>query len=321
LLRIIKIAFEREGTDFVCFLSYYLSGGKECGLKGVPSFSSEGDTFSDIIISNNTLMSSFGDIKISIESIVGKNVKLSLSPQYSGKTTSSVISINNLKLQNQTFNALSCEINTNIDFSNKNGILCVLDEIVNGNINFQLKGEEPKINSPENSRDVFGNIILSTNKVTSLFGKLEISLSSVIGNKVTIDLKSEYKGSITTVFKIYYLYLNNQLISCDSDGVSLELKKEDDTSNANIKCYFNGYYSQETNTNCELTGTPSASLKLFTSLIITSNNQVISGIRDFGDTSLFLYSIKGTTVIIELKTSLNGKVRPIISNLKINDGT
>ena len=316
-----KIAFEREGTDFVCFLSYYLSGGKECGLKGVPSFSSEGDTFSDIIISNNTLMSSFGDIKISIESIVGKNVKLSLSPQYSGKTTSSVISINNLKLQNQTFNALSCEINTNIDFSNKNGILCVLDEIVNGNINFQLKGEEPKINSPENSRDVFGNIILSTNKVTSLFGKLEISLSSVVGNKVTIDLKSEYKGSITTVFKIYYLYLNNQLISCDSDGVSLELKKEDDTSNANIKCYFNGYYSQETNTNCELTGTPSASLKLFTSLIITSNNQVISGIRDFGDTSIFLYSIKGTTVIIELKTSLNGKVRPIISNLKINDGT
>ena len=32
-------------------------------------------------------------------------------------------------------------------------------------INCQLKGEEPKINSPENSRDMFGNIILNTNIV------------------------------------------------------------------------------------------------------------------------------------------------------------
>lgn len=318
-----KITLEREGTDFLCSLGYYsLSGGKECSLKGVPTFSSEGDTFSDIIISNSTLMSSFGDIKISIESIVGKSVRLSLSPQYSGKTTSSIKSINYLKIQNQTSYALNCEINANIDFSSKNGILCELDEIVNGNINFQLMGEEPEINTPENSKDVFGNIILNTNKVGSLFGKLEISLNSVVDNKVTIDLKSEYKGTITSEFKIYYLYLNNQLITCNSGGVLLELKKEDDTSNANINCFFsNTYYSQETNTNCVLTGTPSASLKLFTSLIITSNNQVVSGIRNFGETTIYLSSIKGTTVNIELNPSLNGEARPIISNLKINDGT
>ena len=316
-----KIKFENEGTDFVCTLSYSLSGGKECSLKGVPTFESDGDTFSDIIVSNNTLMSSFGNIEIRLESIVGKNVKLILSPQYSGKTTSSVLSINNLKLQSETSHALSCEINANIDFSNKNGILCELDEIVDGNINFQLLGEEPKINSPENSRDVFGNIILNTNKATSLFGKLEIGLRSVVGKEVTINLKSEYKGTLTKELKIYYLYLNGQSITCHSGGVSLELKNEEDTSNANIECYFSSsYYSQESNTSCVLTGTPSASLKLFTSLIITSNNQVVSGTRNFGESTIYLSSIKGTTVNIELKTSLSGIVRPIISNLKLQVG-
>lgn len=95
-----KILFEKDGTDYICSFSYSLSGGKECSLKGVHSFISDGDTFIDVIISNNNLMSSFGDIKISIESIVGKNVRLSLSPQYCGKTTSSVNSINNFILQN-----------------------------------------------------------------------------------------------------------------------------------------------------------------------------------------------------------------------------
>ena len=44
-------------------------------------------------------------------------------------------------------------------------------------------------------------------------------------------------------------------------------------------------------------------------------NQVTSGIRDFGETIIYLYQIKGTTDTIKMKPSLRGKVRPIINNL------
>ena len=66
-------------------------------------------------------------------------------------------------------------------------------------------------------------------------------------------------------------------------------------STSEMSCHFiNSYYSQETNITSELTGTPTTSLTLFSSQIITSDNIVLSGVRDFGDTRIYLHSIKGT---------------------------
>lgn len=319
-----KITFPSYGYDFTCTISSSMNGGKECSLKGTPSFISEGDTFSDIIVSDNTILSSFGDISISIHSIIGKTVKLILSSVYTGTTKSVINSINNLKIQNQgnsELMSLTCEINTNIDFSSRSLIFCELGEIVNGNIIFQLKGEEPKIINPDNSKDVFGDINLSKNEVTSSFGKIEISLISVTGKKAVIGLKSQYKGIISGTLRVFYLYINHQQIYCSSSGVSLELTNEAASSRSFIDCYFNSeYYSEETNTSCILTGTPTISPKLFTSQSLTSNNQVQSGVRNFDDTKLYLYSIKGTTIYIEIMPSLSGKVRPKISNLKLQAG-
>ena len=331
-----KITFPEEGYDFTCTISSSVNGGKECSLKGVPTFISEGDTFSDIIVSNNTILSSFGDITIAIESIVGNIVSLTLSSVYSGTTKSIINSIDNLKLEEQRnteLKPLTCEIKTNIDFSSKRTIFCELGEIQNGNINFQLKGEDPKINVPDNSRDVFGAIKLKTGSVTSSFGKLEISLRSVQADRVTVSLKSQYSGTVSGVFRISYLYLNNQRITCSSSGVSFELSNEDvptgnysgysqiPESDSYINCeFYDSYYSEETNSPCVLTGTPTVSLKLFTSQVVTSNNQVQSGVRNFGDTSIYLHSIKGTTVYIEIKPSLSGKARPVITNLKLQAG-
>ena len=82
------------------------------------------------------MLSSFGDITLGIDSIIGKNVKLTLSSVYSGTTKSKVNSINNLKLEligETVLKDLTCEINTNIDFSSKDGILCELGEESDGN--------------------------------------------------------------------------------------------------------------------------------------------------------------------------------------------
>ena len=317
-----KITFTEEGYDFTCSIISSVNGGKECSIKGVPTFISEGDTFSDLIVSNSTVLSSFGDITLGIYSIIGKNVRLTLSSVYSGTTKSKVNSINNLKLEligETVLKDLTCEINTNIDFSSKDGILCELGEESDGNVQYQLKGEEPKIITPDYSRDVFGKILLKTTKATSSFGKLEISLVSVIGRTSVIRLKSQYSGLISSIFRISNLYVSDYQISCSTEGVSLELSSD---STSEISCDFiNSYYSQETNITSELTGTPTTSLKLFSSQIITSDNIVLSGVRNFGDTRIYLHSIKGTTVYIEMKPSLPGRVRPIISNLKLSAGT
>ena len=57
--------------------------------------------------------------------------------------------------------------------------------------------------------------------------------------------------------------------------------------------------SQQSNTTCILTGAPSTKGNLFTSVSINSTI-VTSGIRNFGETIIYLYSIKGTTVIIQM---------------------
>ena len=191
---------------------------------------------------------------------------------------------------------LTCPIGVNINFSDKPEFTCTLTELMNGNVETQLRGDNPILEKPENSKDIFGKITLSTSIVTSLFGRLEINLVSVTGNQVVISLLSEYEGNIVGL-NVNSLYLNG-----------------------NLDCSFNvASYSQETNTDCLLTGTPSVSKKLFTTQVI-NNNKVTSGVRNFGETIIYLSSIKGTTVNIQIKPSLNGKVRPIISNLKLRGG-
>ena len=310
-----KIELKVDGTEFPCTITTTLNGGKECKLKGVPNFVSEGDTFSDITLSTESEISSFGKITISLLSIIGNSAKIKLKSEYSGITTSNAISIDNLKWNGET---LSCPVGNNINFSNKPEITCSLNNIAEGNIKAQLLGNNPSITMEENSKDIFGDILLDNKEITSSFGQLKISLISVIGNKVKISLESEYIGTLTNL-NINNLKLNNKLLKCQSGSVSLELKKSDETSDANIECSFDDtYFSIESNTLCSLTGSPSASIKLFTSQIITSNYQVNSGTRNFGDINIYLYSIKGTTVYIQLKSSLlSGKVRPIISNLKL----
>ena len=312
-----KLSLSKEGTEFTCYIYNIINGGKECSLKGAPIFNSVGDTFGDITISSNSVFSSFGGITITPVSVIGKDVRIKLSSEITGTTTSSIVSINNLKIGE---NNMTCPIGVNINFSDKPEFICSLTEIMGGNIDVKLRGDNPIIIKQENSKDVFGSIILSTKGVTSSFGKLEIDLVSVIGKAITISLKSEFIGNIINL-NIYGLYLNQKSIDCYSQGEELILKDKQGNSSANIECYFySSDYSQQSNTECELTGTPRASKSLFSTLVI-KNSKVFSGIRNFGETILYLNSIKGTTVYIEIKPSLSGKVRPIINNLKIQGGT
>ena len=310
-----KINFIEEGTDFTCTTNKII-GGKKCQLSGVAIFNSEGDTFSDISISNNTIYSSFGKITINLVSVVGKNVGISLKSEITGKTSSSVASIDNLKLNGKE---LTCLIGVNINFSDRPYFICTLNKTMNGNILSTLSGDNTKIIESEDSNDVFGDVVVSSSSVLSSFGDLEISLVSVVGEITTINLKSEYIGELTSL-SISNIYLNNIFITCNS-GKKLILTDEEGNSDADIQCDFSDYYSQESNTSCTLLGTPNYSPKLFTSVFIGSNNTVTSGIRNFGETILYLNSIKGTTVFIAINPSINGKVRPIISNLTLQCGT
>ena len=312
-----KINFVENGNDFTCQVSSKVNGGKECYLTGVAIFNSDGDTFSDITVSSNHKFSSFGKITAKLQSVIGKEVKIILSSEITGTTLSSITSIENLKLNDKD---ISCPIGKNINFSDKPTIICTLAENMDGNQDSQLYENNPKIIKPDDSNDVFGELVLSGNSVTSSFGKLEISLNSVVGRNAIISLKSEYKGKDIGL-TISNLYVNGNKITCKSTGEELILLDEEGNSNANISCYFySSYYSQESNTTCTLTGTPSASDKIFTNVVIGPNKVVTSGIRDFGETKIYLSSIKGTTVTIKIMPSLSGKVRPIISNLTLEGG-
>ena len=313
-----QINLQNTGTSFTCKITSKMNGGKECILKGVPTFVSEGDTFGDISVLPDSAISSFGEITISPISVIGNTIEIKLVSEYGGTTLSNVISIDNLKWNNE---ALSCPINNNINLSNKPVISCTLANTMQGNVEAQLLGTSPAINKATNSVDIFGNIVLSTNKIKSSFGQLEVNLVSVIGDKVKISLKSEYVGTLTNL-NIGNLKLNNKLLVCQSGSVSLTLRDLEGNSSAQIQCTFSdSYYSEETNNLCTLTGSPNPSIKLFTTSIIKLPNQVYSGVRNFGETTIYLDSIKGTTVYIQIKPSaLSGKVRPNISNLKLKVG-
>ena len=81
-----QILLSSDGTSFECTITTKMNGGKECILKGVPTFVSEGDTFSDITLSTDSVISSFGDITISPVSVVGNQAKIKLV----GKFNSSI---------------------------------------------------------------------------------------------------------------------------------------------------------------------------------------------------------------------------------------
>ena len=310
-----QISLSSDGTSFECTITTKMNGGKECILKGVPTFVSEGDTFSDITLSTDSVISSFGDIAISPVSVVGNQAKIKLVSTYGGTTISNIVSIDNLKWNGE---ALTCSVGNNINFGNNPEITCTLPNTMRGNIAAPLLGTSPTITKETNSRDIFGNIVLSTSSITSSFGQLKVSLISVVGDKVTIGLESQYPGEISNL-NINGLKLNNKAITCQAGSTLLQLG----TTIANIQCSFSdNNYSEETSSPCTLTGSPNPSIKLFTTQIITSQYQVTSETRNFGETIIYLHSIKGTTVYIQLKPSaLSGKARPNISNLKLKAGT
>ena len=66
--------------------------------------------------------------------------------------------------------------------------------------------------------------------------------------------------------------MEGKLLKCHSTGVELILKKIEGNSNAKISFYFStSSYSQESNTECTLTWTPTTSKKIFTSVVIGKN--------------------------------------------------
>ena len=312
-----KIDFLEDGTRFTCTVSSIVNGGKICSLKGVATFNSPGDTFSDIAISTESVYSSFGKITLTPVTLKGRELVIRLTSEITGTTRSSISSINNLKIGNKD---LSCPIGVDINFSDKPEFTCTLDEEMAGGQSLSLRGDSPSIIKPENSKDILGDIILSTSSVTSSYGKLLINLLSVEGDTSIISLSSEFVGSVQGL-NVNSLYLEGKLLKCQSTGVELILKNREGNSNAQISCKFSSSsYSQESDTECTLTGTPTTSKKIFTSVVI-GKNTVTSGIRNFGETIIYLYQIKGTTVTIQIKPSLSGKVRPIINNLKLQAGS
>ena len=121
-----KITLSNNGTNFTCSIGSKINGGKDCSLKGTPIFNSEGDTFSDITVLANSVPSSFGEITITPVSIIGKNVIIKLTSEITGTTTSSIISLENLKIGTKN---ISCPIGVNINFSDKPEFTCTLAEI------------------------------------------------------------------------------------------------------------------------------------------------------------------------------------------------
>lgn len=312
-----KLNLNNNGTKFDCSVSYKIGGGKECTIEGVPAFTSEGDSFSDIIVLPGSVYSSYGNINLNLISVIGKDVRIKLTADYPGTTISSVNSIDNLKLNDRD---MTCIIGTNIIFSDKPIYTCNLSDDVDGNMNWNLNGNNPSFNMPSGSKDIFEDFIISSTKVLSSYGQLKINLTKVEGKYAYISLKSEYRGTYSGTLSITGLYVDSKSLTCTSKGKDLILN-DGVNSDANIECYFSDSdYSQETNTTCTLTGTPKASISLFTSIVITSYDKVISSVRNFGETIIYLYSIKGTTVYIQIKPNLKGKVRPIIQNLKLKVG-
>jgi hypothetical protein len=83
---------------------------------------------------------------------------------------------------------LVCPIRFDINFSDKPEFTCTLDEEMTGGQSLYLRGDSPSIAKSENSKDIFGDIILSASSVSSSYNKLNIDLFSVEGANTIISL-------------------------------------------------------------------------------------------------------------------------------------
>ena len=79
-------------------------------------------------------------------------------------------------------------IGYDINFSDKPEFTCTLDEEMTGGQSLYLRGDSPSITKSENSKDIFGDIILSASSVSSSYSKLNIDLFSVEGANTIISL-------------------------------------------------------------------------------------------------------------------------------------
>ena len=76
---------------------------------------------------------------------------------------------------------LVCPIGLDINFSDKPEFTCTLDEEMTGGQSLYVTRDSSSIIKPENSKDIFGYIILSTSSISSSYSKLNIDLFSVEG--------------------------------------------------------------------------------------------------------------------------------------------
>ena len=76
---------------------------------------------------------------------------------------------------------LVCPIGFDINFSDKPEFTCTLDEEMTGGQSLYLRGDSPSITKSENSKDIFGDIILSASSISS-------SYSSVLKELLIINL-------------------------------------------------------------------------------------------------------------------------------------
>ena len=64
---------------------------------------------------------------------------------------------------------LACPNGVDINFSDKPEFTCTLDEEMTGGQSLYLRGDSPSITKSENSKDIFGDIILSTSRWRSYY--------------------------------------------------------------------------------------------------------------------------------------------------------
>ena len=83
---------------------------------------------------------------------------------------------------------LVCPIGFDINFSDKTEFTCTLDEEMTWGQPLYVTRDSSSIIKPENSKDIFGDIILSASSISSSYSKLNIDLFSVEGANTIISL-------------------------------------------------------------------------------------------------------------------------------------
>ena len=107
------------GTNIECSTTEEIEANLNCKLSGSPKITSTDDTFGAVSITTNYITSSFGTIKVGLNSIQGTYISLLLTPEYEGEGK---IQISGLTL-NETKGIIQCPTSsTNITLK-KEGII------------------------------------------------------------------------------------------------------------------------------------------------------------------------------------------------------